>query len=58
MICIVDYGSGNVAALMNVLKRSRVAHFLSGDPERFAEADRFILPGVGASSLIHCVVSP
>lgn len=48
MICIVDYGSGNVAALMNVLKRGRIAHFLSGDPHRFAEADRFILPGVGA----------
>ena len=48
MICIVVYGSGNVAALMIVLKRRRIAHFRSGDPLRMAEADRFILPGVGA----------
>lgn len=48
MICIVEYGSGNVQALGNLLKRSRIPFFLSGDPARMREADRFILPGVGA----------
>ena len=48
MICIVDYGSGNIGALANLLKRSRIEHFLSGDPEEMQKADRYILPGVGA----------
>lgn len=48
MICIVDYGSGNVGALANLLKRSRIPHFLSADPDEMPKADRYILPGVGA----------
>lgn len=48
MICVVDYGSGNVGALSNLMKRSRIPHFLTDDPARLEEAKRFILPGVGA----------
>ena len=48
MICIIDYGSGNIAALMNLFKQRKIAHFLSNDPAEFANADRFLLPGVGA----------
>lgn len=48
MIAIIDYGSGNVAAIMNVCRRGRIPHFLSDDPAELAKADRFILPGVGA----------
>lgn len=48
MIGIIDYGSGNVAAIMNVLRRKRIAHFLSGKPSELAEARSYILPGVGA----------
>lgn len=48
MICIVDYGSGNVGALANLLRRSRIPHYLSGDPVELPKADRYILPGVGA----------
>ena len=48
MIGIVEYGSGNVAAIMNVLKRQKIPHFLSGNPTELQRADRFILPGVGA----------
>lgn len=48
MICIVDYGSGNIAALANLLKRSRIPFCLAGEPGMLAQADRFILPGVGA----------
>lgn len=48
MIAIVDYGSGNVGAIMNILRQRKVPHMLSAKPAEFAQADRFILPGVGA----------
>lgn len=48
MICIVEYGSGNVGALANLLKRRRIPFFVSGNSSEMAKADRFILPGVGA----------
>lgn len=48
MIYIVEYGSGNVHALGNLLKRSRIPFIVSSDPALMEEADRFILPGVGA----------
>lgn len=48
MIAIVDYGSGNVGAIMNILRQRKIAHLLTGNPAEFAQADRFILPGVGA----------
>jgi glutamine amidotransferase len=48
MICIIDYGSGNVAALMNIFKQQRIPHFLSGNPAEFKNASKFLLPGVGA----------
>lgn len=48
MIAIIDYGSGNVAAIMNILKQLRVAHCLTSDLPELTDADRYILPGVGA----------
>jgi glutamine amidotransferase len=48
MIAIVDYGSGNVGAIMNLLRQRRIPHILTGKPAELAAADRFILPGVGA----------
>jgi imidazole glycerol-phosphate synthase subunit HisH len=48
MICIIDYGSGNIGALINIFKQRKIAHFLSNDPAEFGNADRFLLPGVGA----------
>lgn len=48
MIGIIDYGSGNVLAIMNILKQRKIAHFLSADPKELEKADRYILPGVGA----------
>lgn len=48
MICIIDYGSGNVGALMNIFKQRKIPHFLSNAPSEFKNADRFLLPGVGA----------
>ena len=48
MIGIVEYGSGNVAAIMNLLKHKKIAHFVSNNPKELRKADRFLLPGVGA----------
>jgi len=48
MIAIVDYGSGNIAAIANIYKQLKVPHIVSGDPQILKEADRYILPGVGA----------
>jgi len=48
MIAIVDYGSGNVAAIADVFKRLKVAHTITRDHSELRAADRFILPGVGS----------
>lgn len=48
MIAIVDYGSGNVGAIENLLRRRRIPHMLTAKPAELSIADRFILPGVGA----------
>lgn len=48
MIAIINYGSGNVGAIMNILRQLRIEHVLADDPTVLAGADRYILPGVGA----------
>jgi glutamine amidotransferase len=48
MIAIVDYGSGNVAAIADIFKRLKVPHAITRDHDELRKADRYILPGVGA----------
>lgn len=48
MIGIVDYGSGNVAAIADIYKRLKLPHVVSRDHAELRQAERFILPGVGA----------
>jgi imidazole glycerol-phosphate synthase subunit HisH len=48
MIAIVDYGSGNVAAIADIFKRLKVPHIITRDHAELRAADRYILPGVGA----------
>lgn len=48
MIAIIDYGSGNVAAIADILKRLKLPHIISKNHVELIEADRYILPGVGA----------
>lgn len=48
MIAIIDYGSGNIAAIMNVFRQRKIPHMLASDPRDLAMADRYLLPGVGA----------
>jgi len=48
MIGIVDYGSGNIAAIANIYKQLKIPFIVSGSPAELADADRYLLPGVGA----------
>ena len=59
MIAIVDYGSGNVAAIMNILRQRKIPHVLTNDPGQLRGADRYILPGVGAfdPTMTHLIES-
>lgn len=48
MLCIIDYGSGNVSAIANICERERIAYLITHDPAHFEDATHFLLPGVGA----------
>ena len=48
MIVIVDYGVGNLGALINMLNFIGYDSCASCDPKIIAEADKLILPGVGS----------
>jgi glutamine amidotransferase len=45
---ILDYGIGNLRSVQRALEKAGAAAVISGDPQRAAEADRLVLPGVGA----------
>lgn len=48
MIAIIDYGSGNLAAIANIYKQIKIPHLITSDHDEIKQADRYILPGVGA----------
>lgn len=48
MISIVNYGSGNIAAIANLLRLSNLPHEIADDAAALKKADRILLPGVGA----------
>ena len=48
MIAIINYGSGNVAAISNIYKHLKIPYVITNDLNELAEAERYILPGVGA----------
>ncbi len=47
-VCILDYGSGNVRSVYNLLKQLCSNVKISNDPQDIESATHFILPGVGA----------
>ncbi|MCX7357369.1 MAG: imidazole glycerol phosphate synthase subunit HisH [Alphaproteobacteria bacterium] len=49
-VAVVRLGVGNTASVMFALERLGVVGVLTDDAERIAEADRVILPGVGAAA--------
>ncbi len=50
MIALIDYGAGNTASVVNVLKDLKVDFQLTGIPDDLDIADKIILPGVGEAS--------
>ncbi len=48
MIGIIDYGVGNLFSLRSSFAAIGQEAFVSGDPAKLHQADRLILPGVGA----------
>jgi glutamine amidotransferase len=50
MLRIIDYGSGNLRSVQKAFERQGVAAEITADPNRVAEAERLVLPGVGAFS--------
>ncbi len=48
MICIVDYGMGNLGSIANMLKKAGADATVSSDAAIIEKAEKLILPGVGA----------
>ncbi len=48
MICIIDYGAGNLKSVSNALDYIGAENIISADRDRILAADKIILPGVGA----------
>jgi imidazole glycerol-phosphate synthase subunit HisH len=47
-VVIVDYGSGNPASVLNMVRKVGGVATISNDPRAMADATKLILPGVGA----------
>ena len=47
-ILIVDYGMANLRSVQKAFEKTGLAADISSDPDRVAEADKLVLPGVGA----------
>jgi glutamine amidotransferase len=47
-IIIVDYGMANLRSVQKAFEKVGAAAEISSDPNRLAEADKLVLPGVGA----------
>ena len=47
-ICIIDYGSGNIGSVSNVLNKLNLNYCVSNSIEDFKNSSHFILPGVGS----------
>lgn len=47
MICVIDYGAGNLRSVQNALEAIGAPHELARDPAKIRLARRILLPGVG-----------
>ena len=48
MIVVIDYGMGNIGSILNILRKADGRAVASADPAVIAQAEKLILPGVGA----------
>ena len=49
MITVIDYGLGNLASVVNALEKIETPYEVSSSPLMVKQAERLILPGVGAA---------
>lgn len=47
-LVIIDYGIGNLRSVQKAFEKVGCAAVITGDPEEVAQAERVVLPGVGA----------
>jgi imidazole glycerol-phosphate synthase subunit HisH len=47
-VCVLDYGSGNVSSVANLLEYLRIEHVVSNSESAIEHATHLLLPGVGA----------
>ena len=47
-VCVLDYGSGNVASVYNLIKFLNYECVISNEPKIIETSTHLILPGVGA----------
>ncbi len=52
MIAVIDYGCGNVYALINVFKRLNISAIATSNIDEIEQAKKIILPGVGAFDFV------
>tara|TARA_B100001093_G_scaffold520481_2_gene616527 strand:+ start:424 stop:1029 length:606 start_codon:yes stop_codon:yes gene_type:complete len=50
MICIIDYGCGNLRSIKNSINRIEYDCVISNNPDIISKSKKIILPGVGAFS--------
>mgnify|MGYP001471820241 CR=1 FL=1 len=48
MLIVIDYGTGNLGSIANILKKAGIESNVSSDIDVIEKADRLILPGVGS----------
>jgi len=48
MICIIDYGMGNLRSVQKAFEKLGVVAEITSDPDKVLRADKVVLPGVGA----------
>lgn len=48
MIAIINYGMGNLGSMLNMFKRAGVQARIEADPAGIEQAEKLVLPGVGA----------
>jgi glutamine amidotransferase len=52
-ICILDYGTGNIHSLMNILSKLSISYKYSNKKKDIENATHLILPGVGAFDVAY-----
>jgi imidazole glycerol-phosphate synthase subunit HisH len=48
MICVIDYGAGNIGSVLNMIRKAGGQAIASADPAVLTAAPKLLLPGVGS----------